>query len=41
MREYLYEIHGYGIPRLLGDQKLLEKSIGFVVHRFSMGKGGA
>src|SRR5882724_2945003 len=39
-RELLYEIHGYGIPRLLGNQKLLEKSIGFVVHRFGMGTSG-
>jgi len=30
-RELLYEIHGDGIPRLLRNWKLLEKSIGFVV----------
>jgi len=36
-----YEIHRYGIPRLLGNQKLLEKSIGFVAHRFGMGTSGA
>jgi len=28
MEELLYEIYGYGIPRLLGNRKLLEKSIG-------------
>src|SRR5882672_6655460 len=36
-RELLYEIHGNGIPRLLGNQKLLEKSIGSVAHRFGVG----
>jgi len=41
MRELLYEIHGYGIPRLLRNQKLLEKSIGFVAHRFGAGTSGA
>src|SRR5882724_7153930 len=40
-RELLYEIHGYGIPRLPGDWKLLEKSIGFVAHRFGTGTNGA
>src|SRR5882724_7283806 len=40
-RELLYEIHGYGIPRLLGNRKLLEKSVGFVAHRFGMGTSGA
>src|SRR5882724_1856337 len=40
-RELLYEIHVYGIPRLLGNRKLLEKSVGFVVHRFSVGTSGA
>src|SRR5882724_7038749 len=40
-RELLYEIHGYGIPRLLGNRKLLEKSVGFVVHGFGMGTSGA
>src|SRR5882724_13311118 len=40
-RALLYEIHGYGIPRLLGNRKLLEKSVGFVVHRFGMGTSGA
>ena len=33
----LYEIHGDIIPRLLGDWKLLEKSVRFVAHRFGMG----
>ena len=36
----LYEIHGNGIPRLLGNQKLLEKSVGFVAHRFGTGTSG-
>jgi len=40
-RELLYEIHGYGIPRLLRNWKLLEKSVGFVANRFGMGTGGA
>src|SRR5882724_3531914 len=40
-RELLYEIHGYGIPRLLGNRKLLEKSVEFVAHRFGMGTSGA
>src|SRR5882724_10439439 len=40
-RVLLYEIHVYGIPRLLGNQKLLEKSIGFVAHRFGVGTSGA
>jgi len=29
--------HGDRIPRLLKDQKLLEKSVRFVVHRFGTG----
>ena len=40
-RVLLYEIHGYGIPRLLRNRKLLEKSVGFVAHRFGAGKNGA
>ena len=36
----LYEIHGYGIPRLLRNQKLLEKSLRFMVHRFGTGTSG-
>src|SRR5882724_10565567 len=40
-RDLLYEIHGDGIPRLLRNQKLLEKSVGFVAHRFGMGTSGA
>src|SRR5882724_9483409 len=40
-RELLYEIHGDGIPRLLGNRKLLEKSVGFVAHRFGLGTSGA
>ena len=37
----LYEIHGDGIPRLLRNRKLLEKSVGFVAHRFCTGTSGA
>ena len=40
LREFLYEIHGNGIPRLLGNQKLLEKSIRSVAHRFGAGTDG-
>ena len=40
MRELLYEIHGDGVPRLLGDWKLLEKSVGLVVHKFGIGTDG-
>jgi len=40
MGELLYEIHGYGIPRLSGNRKLLEKSIRFMTHRFGMGTSG-
>ena len=36
----LYEIHGNGIPRLLRNQKLLEKSVGSVAHRFGVGTDG-
>src|SRR5882724_1308224 len=39
-RELLYEIHGDGIPRLLRNQKLLEKSVRFVVHMFGVGTNG-
>jgi len=35
------KVHGYGIPRLLRNWKLLEKSIGFVACRFGMGMSGA
>jgi len=38
MEGLLYEIYGDGIPRLLRNWKLLEKSIGFVVHRFGTGQ---
>src|SRR5882672_3165124 len=40
LRELLYEIHGNGIPRLLGNWKLLEKSIRSVAHRFGAGTDG-
>ena len=36
----LYEIHGYGIPRLLGDRKLLEKYVRFMAHRFGVRTSG-
>ena len=39
-RELLYEIHQNGIPRLLRNQKLLERSVRSVAHRFGAGTGG-
>jgi hypothetical protein len=33
-RKSLNEIHGYGVPRKVGDRKLLEHAVGFVALRF-------
>ena len=36
-----YEVHGDGVPRPLGHQELLQKSVGFVTQEFGSFASGA
>ena len=41
VRKVFYEIHGDGVPRLLGHRELLQKSVRFVTRGFGSFASGA